>query len=195
MTLFPANRQATQQSAVVFEDPECRARATLLIAGVPVPAATLVAGTDGLWPVFTATPTVLYYRTPGGQVVTFTPAVNTVTPQLAVQGAADDPEALILLFGQLAAIGLPVSYVSHAVVVIDTFDPTTLPITGGPMSIWGTGFLDATGVTFGGVAVTQFQVIADNHIACAVAAHVAGTVSVIVLSPRGNSDPVDFTFA
>lgn len=193
MTTFPLNRTAAQQSARLFTDPSLREVATILVDGVPQPRGQLNRGGDGLWPVFTANANVLYYADTGGHTVMIVPALNTSTVT-TITGGTDDPESLVLLFGALAAMGLPIVYVSTAAVVIDSFDPTTLPILGGPMSIWGTGFDDATGVTFDGDAVTQFQVIADDHIACAVGPHAAGTVDVIVLSPRGDSDPADFTF-
>ncbi len=67
------------------------------------------------------------------------------------------------------------------------------PITGDPtggtsVTIHGTGFFGATGVTIGGTAVTSFSVIDDNIIMATTAARAEGTgLSVVVTTPIGSN--------
>ena len=73
--------------------------------------------------------------------------------------------------------------------------PVRGPIAGGtPVTIEGTGFDAATGVTFGGVAGTAFTVNSDTSVTVTTPAHAAGSVGVVVESPGGDSAPGDFEF-
>jgi hypothetical protein len=60
--------------------------------------------------------------------------------------------------------------------------------------ITGTGFTQATGVTFGGVAGTAFSVDSDTQITVTAPAHAVGAVSLVVDDPSGNSAPTTFTY-
>lgn len=114
MNTFPANNIATQPQAVVFEDARCLSPAAIKIDGVPVTRSTIVA-VDGLWPTFTAEQSVLYYRTPGGDVVTFAPsplsslALDLTTPH-EIQGVEGDLQSFVDLIAALGEIGLPITY-------------------------------------------------------------------------------------
>ncbi|MFP7759632.1 IPT/TIG domain-containing protein, partial [Marisediminicola sp. LYQ85] len=76
-----------------------------------------------------------------------------------------------------------------------SLDPESGPEAGGTIvTITGTDFTGATGVTFDGVAGTEFEVVSDTEIVVTSPAGTAGTVDVVVVSPNGDSDPLDFTY-
>ncbi len=81
--------------------------------------------------------------------------------------------------------------------VVATVDPATGPETGGTdVTITGSGFTDATGVTFGGDAATSYTVTDDGTIA-ATAPSGSGEVDVVVTTSfgdSGHSGAGDFTF-
>ncbi len=61
--------------------------------------------------------------------------------------------------------------------------PNTGTILGGTdVTVTGTGFTAATGVTFGGTAATAVVIVNDTTITCTTAAHASGRVDVEVLS-------------
>jgi len=69
---------------------------------------------------------------------------------------------------------------------IDAISPATGVAAGGTgVSIRGSGFTGATGVTFGGVAGTAFAVTNDGLIAVTDPAHAVGVVDVVIASPNG----------
>lgn len=71
---------------------------------------------------------------------------------------------------------------------ITGLSPATGPAAGGtPVTISGTGFTGATSVTFGGTAATSVTVVSANSITCTSPAHAAGTVDVVVTTPKGTS--------
>ncbi|MFF1571255.1 IPT/TIG domain-containing protein [Leifsonia sp. NPDC058292] len=73
--------------------------------------------------------------------------------------------------------------------------PASGPETGGtPVTITGTGFTGATGVTFGGDAGTAFTIVDDTTITVTTPPHAPGAVDVVVQSPFGDSVPGAFTF-
>jgi len=99
------------------------------------------------------------------------------------------------------------SNASYFPVVIDTIctpapppgltniSPLSGPTTGGtPVTLTGTGFTDATAVTFGGVTATGVTVVNDTTITATTPAYAAGPVNVVVEAPSGNSAPVQFTY-
>jgi hypothetical protein len=86
------------------------------------------------------------------------------------------------------------SYVAAASVVT-TLDPARGPRTGGTVvTLTGSGFTGATGVTFGGVSARSFRVLNDTTISVESPASAVGTVEVIVLDPSGNSAPAAYEF-
>ena len=58
---------------------------------------------------------------------------------------------------------------------------------GTPVTISGNGFTGATAVTFGGAAGTTLVVVSANTITVTSPAHAAGTVDVVVTTPKGTS--------
>ncbi len=80
--------------------------------------------------------------------------------------------------------------------VISGIVPTAGPTGGGaPVVLTGTGFTDATSVTFDGVEGTGLSVSSDTQLSVAVPAHGApGAIDVVVTTPAGSSDPVAFTY-
>lgn len=74
--------------------------------------------------------------------------------------------------------------------------PTTGPAAGGTaVTINGTGFTEATGVTFNGVAATNFVVVSDTQITCTSPAQAAGARAVVVQMAAGNVACGNFTYA
>lgn len=75
--------------------------------------------------------------------------------------------------------------------------PTTGPAAGGTaITVTGTGFINASGVTFGGTAGTDFIVVSDTSITVTTPPHAAGVVSVVVLDIDGNDAglPTGYTY-
>ncbi|HVX07592.1 IPT/TIG domain-containing protein [Humibacter sp.] len=103
-----------------------------------------------------------------------------------------------LLSGSGATVDLGRAEVGPNVAVpasITSIDPTHGPQTGGTtVTITGSGFTQATGVTFGGDQGTGFTIVDDSHITVTTPAHDPGDVPVVVQSPNGDSGPGTFTF-
>jgi len=79
--------------------------------------------------------------------------------------------------------------------VIDGISPATGPVSGGTeVTITGSGFTGATGVTFDGVPGTGFTVIDDTTIRVTTPPGTAGTADVVIVSPMGNSTAAAFTY-
>lgn len=89
---------------------------------------------------------------------------------------------------------LPDGYEYLASPVITGLAPPTGPETGGtPVTITGTGFTGATGVTIDGDPVA-FTVVNDTTITFTTPPHVPGSVPVVVLHPVLDSDPEPFLY-
>jgi hypothetical protein len=54
------------------------------------------------------------------------------------------------------------------------------------VTITGTGFSGARGVTLGGVAATNFKVLSDTKITCTTGPHAAGAVAVVIQDASGD---------
>jgi hypothetical protein len=69
-----------------------------------------------------------------------------------------------------------------------TINPTAGPIAGGtPVTITGTGFTGATGVTFDGTSASGIIVVNDNTITATTPAHAAGAINVVITTPGGTA--------
>lgn len=81
--------------------------------------------------------------------------------------------------------------------VVNAVEPSNGKAAGGDrVAVKGDGLVDATSVTFGGVAGTSFDVIDDNEIHVVTPAHAAGAVDVVVVDADGNGTKVGgFTYA
>ena len=78
---------------------------------------------------------------------------------------------------------------------IASISPTGRSV-GGVLTITGTGFTGATGITIGGTAVTSFNVVSDTVISAVIPTGVAsGSKAVIVTTPVGASPSVNYTVA
>lgn len=83
--------------------------------------------------------------------------------------------------------GTPPTYIAPAPSAVTTVAPATGVAAGGTgVTLTGTGFLEATGVTFGGTPATGFLVVSSTSITCIAPAHAVGAVDVVVLDPTGN---------
>jgi hypothetical protein len=80
------------------------------------------------------------------------------------------------------------AYTYRAVPTFTGIAPAAGPITlGTPVTITGTGFTGATGVTLGGTAATAVTVISDTLITATAPAHAFGVVNVVVTTPGGTA--------
>lgn len=71
---------------------------------------------------------------------------------------------------------------------IDTISPATGLAAGGTnVTITGTDFSGAEGVTFGGTAATNFKVVSNTRITCTTPAKTAGTYNVVVQDDAGDA--------
>jgi hypothetical protein len=79
-----------------------------------------------------------------------------------------------------------ITYTPQAAPTTTSVSPAIGLSTGGTaVTITGTDFLNATGVTFGGVAATSVVVVNQTTITCVTPAHANGLVNVIVTNPVG----------
>jgi IPT/TIG domain len=98
-------------------------------------------------------------------------------------------------YGQTAAAlrspavirGTAPTYTAPAAATVSTVSPNTGGVAGGTaVTLTGTGFAEATGVTFGGVAATSVVIVSSTSITCVSPANSAGAKDVVVLDPNGN---------
>ncbi len=78
---------------------------------------------------------------------------------------------------------------------LTSISPTEGSIEGGTViTITGTNLSDATGVDFGTTAAQSFTVVSDTEISATSPASGEGTVGIVVTTPSGTSDSIDFTY-
>lgn len=86
-------------------------------------------------------------------------------------------------------------FLYYAPLTVTLLDPNHGPTTGGTtVTITGTGFTGATAVTFGGSPGASLSVASDTELTVRTPARVAGAVNVVVVTPRGSSTAVTFTY-
>jgi hypothetical protein len=74
---------------------------------------------------------------------------------------------------------------------VSAVSPTSGPLAGGnSVTITGSGFSGATGVTFGSVPATNFTVVSNTRISVLAPAEPAGLHNVFVTGPTGTSAAV-----
>ncbi|MBF0673279.1 MAG: IPT/TIG domain-containing protein [Salinibacterium sp.] len=87
------------------------------------------------------------------------------------------------------------TYEPHLASVVSTIAPDNGPEAGGTVvTITGSGFTGASGVTFGGAPGTSFTVVSDTEITVTTPAGTRGAVDVVVLDPAGDSSALTFTY-
>ena len=112
--------------------------------------------------------------------------ITCVTPAVAAAGVVN----IVASNGYGAGTGVSLfTYVSLPTVTSCTPNqgPEDLPT---PVTIGGTNFTGATGVTFGGTAATGVVVVNDTTITCNAPPHLPGTVDVVVINPDGTGTGV-----
>ncbi|GIT79810.1 hypothetical protein LLS1_14790 [Leifsonia sp. LS1] len=141
---------------------------------------------------FTGTTGVTFGGTPGANVVVVDDGTITVTSPGHAPGAVD------VIVTTPAGDSAPGDFTYDPVVgppAIGTIAPDHGPETGGTaVTITGSGFTGATGVTFDGTAGTAFTVVDANTITVTTPAHAPGPVDVVVTGGGGDSAPGAFTF-
>jgi hypothetical protein len=85
----------------------------------------------------------------------------------------------------------------YAAATAASISPATGPAAGGTVvTITGTNLLDVTGVTFGGTAATDVDVLSSTKVKCKTPAHATGAVTVVVQTPAGDvTKTTFFTYA
>ncbi|WP_313545212.1 IPT/TIG domain-containing protein [Leifsonia aquatica] len=138
---------------------------------------------------FTGATGVTFDGTPGvGFSVTNDTTITVATPAHA-QGPVD------VVVQHPIGDSAPGTFTYLPLPVITGVAPANGPETGGTaVTITGSGFTGATGVTFGGTPAANVTVVNDTTITVTTPGHAPGAVDVIVTTPAGPSAPGGFTF-
>jgi len=129
----------------------------------------------------------------GGTAGTAFTVVNDTT--ITVTSPAHVPATVDVVVQHPNGDSQPGAFTFLAAPAILSLTPTSGPETGDTtVTITGTGFTGATGVTFGGTAGSGFAVVNDTTITVVTPAHAPGATDVVVQSPNGTSGPGTFTF-
>ena len=121
----------------------------------------------------------------GGVAATGITVVNdtTITATTGAHAAGVVDVAVTNPSGTGTGTGL---YGYYSTPTLSGISPTGGPVAGGTsVTLTGTNFTGATGMTVGGVAVTSFTVVNDTTITGTTGAHAAGLVNVAVTNPAG----------
>ncbi|RUR01400.1 IPT/TIG domain-containing protein [Labedella endophytica] len=149
---------------------------------------------------FTDATAVLFGDVPATDVVVVSDTVITATAPASI--AVGSVDVTVVGAGECGLGGedgpgtLPDGFEYLAAPLVTELDPERGPVTGGTeVTITGTGFTDATEVTFGGVPGTDLVVVSDTEITVTTpAGDVPGVVDVVVTAPSGVSEPGDFEY-
>ncbi|MBB5035561.1 beta strand repeat-containing protein [Prosthecobacter vanneervenii] len=110
---------------------------------------------------------------------------TTITCTVAAHSAGAVSVVVTTAGGSNAANTL---YTYAAAPTVSGISAASGPLSGGvSVTITGTNFSGATGVTIGGAAATSVTVVDSTHITCTTPAHSAGTASVVVTTPGGSN--------
>jgi len=166
---------------------------------VAAAAATLIAPTSGT-PLGGDTVTITGIGFTGATGVTFggTPAMTfAVVDDTTVTATtpAHAPGAVDVVVQQPTGDSAPLTYTFLAPPTVTDVSYNRVSESGGTVvTVWGTGFTGATGVTFGGTAAPAFTVTSDSMITVTTPAHAPGVVDVVVEHPNGDSQPGSITY-
>ena len=199
--LATVDQMTFKVTAVRADERESDDGATVVrLAATPAPAVTTVAPTSG--------------TTAGGTTVTLTGTNLTGATGVTFDGAAGTSLSVT------SATKLTVKTPAHAAGVVDvvvttpsgtspaksftygtpapavtSVSPAAGTTAGGTsVTLAGTNFTGATGVTFDGVAGTSLSVTNDGELTITTPAHAAGAVDVVVTTPSGSSPVKTFTY-
>jgi LPXTG-motif cell wall-anchored protein len=141
---------------------------------------------------FTGSTGVTFDGAPGTAFTVVNDGTITVTTPAGLPGPAD----VVVQHPNGASLpGLFTYDVVPAAPVITGLDPDHGPYLGGTdLTISGSGFTGATGVTIGGTPVPGFTVVNDTTITVTTPPHAVGTVPVVVTTPVGPSPAVPFVY-
>lgn len=140
---------------------------------------------------FTGATDVLFGAT---SATSFT-VVDDTTITAVVPAGTGVVDVTVIGAGTCGTGTLPDGYAYLPAAVLTSMTPTEGPESGGTLvTLTGTGFTNATDVTFDGISATDVTVVSDTEITAVSPAHVPSTVGVIVLSPGGDSAPAEFTY-
>lgn len=144
---------------------------------------------------FTGATGVTFDGIPGTAFTVVSDTEITVTSPAHAAGAVD-----VVVLGAVACGGSTTVpdgfvYVAPGAPVITSIVPDEGPESGGTaVTLTGTGFTGATGVTFDGVPATAVVVVNDTTITAVSPPHAPGIVGVVVTAPGPDSGPLDFTY-
>jgi hypothetical protein len=120
----------------------------------------------------------------------FTVVSNTeiTVPTPAVTGTSSAVDVTVTTPGGTSSTSLADHYTLIPVPSVTGVSPAAGPPAGGTsVTITGSGFTGASGVTFGTVAATSFTVVSDTQIHATTPAGSSGTVNVTITTPGGTS--------
>jgi len=124
-----------------------------------------------------------------GITIVSTTSITAVTPP-GTTGAKN-----IVVTTPRGSATLTGAFTYYADPAVTTISPTSGPATGGTLvTIHGTLFTGATGVSFGGIPATDFIVDNDSQITATTPAHAAGSADVTVTNAGGTSFFEAFTY-
>ena len=130
----------------------------------------------------------------GGVAGTDYTVVNDTTATVTTPAHIPAAVPVVVLDGAGNGTGLTFQFLPVASDAT-SLSPTSGPVTGGTVvTITGSGFTGATGVTIDRAPASGFSVIDDTTIQVVTSAHAPGPVDVVVDDPAGDSDPLTFTF-
>lgn len=76
--------------------------------------------------------------------------------------------------------------------IINAISPSSGPASGGTgVTLTGSGFTGATGITFGGIAATSVNVVDSNTVTAVTPTHATGAVDVVIATPIGSGTKVN----
>jgi hypothetical protein len=130
----------------------------------------------------------------GAAATSFVVVNNTSITAVTPAGTPGTASVVVTTSGGSNSANSLFTYVAPP--TVNSISPTSGPTAGGTsVTITGTNFTGATGVTFGGAAATSFVVVSDTTIVATTPARTPGAASVVVTTSGGsNAASTLFTF-